>query len=132
MRLVKIDVVSLQSLERRFHLPPDPCLAQPFALTGNFGTYLGRDHNFVALAAVLKPVANDRLALAALVTGHPCGVTVRGVNKIQSRIHKGIQYLERCGFVGGPAKHIAAQHQRRYFYSGFSQLALSHLVYLRS
>ena len=69
MRLVKINVISLQSLERRFHLPHDPCFAQPFALPGNLRTHLGRDHNFVALAAALEPVADDRLALAALVPG---------------------------------------------------------------
>src|ERR1700739_217505 len=94
VRLVKINMVGLQSFERAFHLPHDPCLAQPFALSGNLRAYFGCDHDLVALAAALEPVADDRLALAALMARPPCRVAVRGIDKVQSRGYERIQYVE--------------------------------------
>ena len=94
MWLIKINVVGLQSLERRLHLPHDPRLAEPFALPGNFRSHLGGDYNLVALAAVLKPAADDGLTLAALMPRHPGGIRVRSVDKVQPRGYEGIQYLE--------------------------------------
>src|SRR4051812_44514550 len=94
VRLVKINVVSLQSLKRAFHLPQDPRFAQAFALPGYLRSYLGCDHNFVALAAALEPIAENCFALAALMSWRPGGIAVRGIDKVQSCRHERIQYLE--------------------------------------
>src|SRR6185312_698908 len=94
VRLVKINVVGLQSLERPFHLPHDPRFAQAFALPRNLGSYFGSDHNLVALSPALEPIAENCFALAALVPRRPGGIAVRGINEVQSCSHKGIQDIE--------------------------------------
>src|SRR5690242_8463548 len=94
MRLVEIDVIGLETFERSLGLAHDPRAGEAFALAGNFRSNLGGDDHLLALAATLEPVADDGLRFAALVAGHPRGISVRGINEVKAGGNESIENLE--------------------------------------
>ena len=65
VRLVEVDVVGLQALQRGFHLPQNIRLGEPFAGARHIVADLGGNDDLAAAATGLQPVADDGLALAA-------------------------------------------------------------------
>src|SRR5690606_36504249 len=88
----------------------------------------GGEHDALTVAARLHPVAEHGLRFAALVAGDEPGVDVGGVDEIEPGVHEGVEDLEGCRFIQGPAEHIAAEHQRCHADLGVAQLALIHAV----
>ncbi|CAM2149016.1 hypothetical protein PT2222_200147 [Paraburkholderia tropica] len=124
VREIHVDVIGLKATQRIFNGGFDirgrqPRMARPL---GN----LGGDHDLVALAAAREPFADDRLRLAALVARHPGGVDVGGIDEIQARVGERVENRERGGFVGGPAEHVAAEHERCDLQGGSADPALFH------
>ena len=66
----------------------------------------------VAFAARLKPVADHRFRFAALMARRPGGVTVSGVDEVESRGHKRIEQPKGSGLIRGPAEDIPTERQR--------------------
>jgi hypothetical protein len=93
------------------------------------GADLGRDDHVVPLAAALQPVADHDLGLAALVAAHPHRIHVRGVDCVDAGGYACVEQLERGRFIGGPAEHVAAEHQWREFDAGTAQLTLLHCLF---
>jgi hypothetical protein len=79
----------------------------------HIGTDLGDDDDLVPVLAALHPLADDRLGLAALVARHPARIGVGRVDGVQPGRDETVEQLERGLLVGGPAKDVAAQNQRR-------------------
>ena len=46
--------------------------------------------------------------------------------KLKPASTKRVEQLERHRLIGGPAEHVAAEHQRRDFQAGIAELALFH------
>src|SRR4029079_16049049 len=78
----------------------------------------------VALAARLRPAPDDALALAAVMPRNPRRIHIRRIDRVAARIPERIQHRERRFLIRRPAKHIAAEHQRRNGNIGASQFAL--------
>ena len=62
------------------------------------------------------------------MTGNPSGVDIGGVDEIQARVEGGVEQPEGIGFVDGPAKDVAAQHDDGNFNSGLSEFSFLHFV----
>ena len=105
--VVEIDVVGLQSLERVLAGRGDVLRRKSLAL--GMLRDLGRDHDLVAVAAALHPVADDRLRLTACVAGNPGRVGVGRVDEVAARLGIGVEHLERLRFVCGEAEDVAAE-----------------------
>jgi hypothetical protein len=47
----------------------------------------------------------------------PGGIDVGGIDEIQAVIDEGVEDRERHALVGSPAEHVAAEDERRNFFS---------------
>ena len=103
VRVIQIDVVGLQPLERGMRLAADvvgPQVAVRIATAAD----LRGEHDLVAVAAVFQPAPEDRLRPAMLEQ-----VGVGGVDEVAPCRRVGVEDLARLLLVGGPAEHVAAQ-----------------------
>ena len=127
MRLVEVDVVGLQPLQRVLDGAHDvgPA-ARPLLIRRHLHAALGGDDHLRAVAAGLEPVADDGLALAAAVAGLPSRIDVGGVDAVEAGADKGVEQRERGLLVRRPAEHVAAEDERRDLQSASAELALLH------
>src|SRR5262249_815994 len=75
---------------------------------------LGRDDQIVAAAPPGQPSADDRLQLAAFTAVGPLRVGIPGIDEVPVRAGISVEEREGCFLVGGPAKHVAAQAERKH------------------
>ena len=127
VRLIEVDIIGLQALQRVFHLAQDVGLRKPLLVGRELDADLGRQNYFLAIAAALEPVAEHGLRLAAFVARHPARVHVGGVDEIEPGADKLVQNGERSGLIRRPAKDISAQANGRDFEARPSQLTGLHL-----
>ncbi len=113
MGLIQIDVVRLQPLQGALHglLHVSPRKAR--LSRHDLHRKLRRDQDLVATAARLQPLAEHVLRLAALVPRHPGRIGIRGVDEVEPCGNERIQHFEGRPLVRRPAKHVAAQCERR-------------------
>ena len=86
VRLVEVDVIGLQALQRCIYRLADVLGAQADLAVAHLFAHLGGQHQLVALAGFAQPFADDALRFAALVAGRPAGVHVGGVNKVHAGV----------------------------------------------
>src|SRR4051794_4051179 len=71
---------------------------------------LRRDHDLLAFRRIpLQPAADERLALSAMVSGHPGRIDVRSIDHRPARIDEGVEQGEAGLLVGGPAEDVSAK-----------------------
>src|SRR5215831_7942166 len=75
---------------------------------------LGGDDQIVGAAPPGQPSADDRLRFAAFTAVGPLRVGVGGIDEVPARADKSVEDREGCFLVGGPAKHVAAQAERKH------------------
>src|SRR6516164_3631883 len=75
---------------------------------------LGGDDQIVAAASPGQPAADDRLRLAAFTAVGPLWVGIGGIDEVPARAGVSVKDREGCFLVGGPAKHVAAQAERKH------------------
>ena len=95
MGLVEIDIVGLQTPERRFAFAQDVILPEATAFAHVLADF-GGDQHLVALAAFLHPVADDCFGLAAWMARDPARIAVGCVDGVEACVDKGIEDFERC------------------------------------
>lgn len=61
-----------------------------------------------------------------MVSWHPHGVDVGGVDEVEARVHELIEEAKRHGFIDGPTEDVSAQGEGSDLEVGFSQGAGSH------
>src|SRR5437879_4673065 len=115
MCLVKIYVISLQASQRSFDGALHIRSGEPFHTGSHLHAELRGDDNLVAIATLLKPVADHRLGFAALISGHPLRIDVRGIDKIEAGSDKCVQQLKRSRLSHGPTKDVSAKRERSNF-----------------
>src|SRR5690242_13292101 len=74
----------------------------------------------------LQPVASYLLRLAALMTRHPFRIHIPRIDKTASVVDERVEQLKPSRFVNGPAKHVAAERQRRDIQTRISQASFFH------
>ena len=72
--------------------------------------------------------ADDHFRFAARIARNPRGIDIGCVDGIEARLEKGVEQLEGGFFIGGPAKDIAAENQRRDRQAGAAKGSLLHEV----
>src|SRR6185295_19912773 len=127
VRLVKIDIVGLQAVERVLHPRHDVGPARALADAWHFHADLGGDYHLASVAARVQPVADDGLGFAALMTRHPFGVDVGGIDAVKAGRDETVEQLEGGRRVRRPAQHVAAEDQRRNLKPRISQFTLVHV-----
>jgi len=120
--LVEIDAIRLKAPQRFLHVPLDLRALQSLRAL-DLHAHLGRDEHLVALAALRKPFADDRLRLAAHVPGHPARVHVGGVDEVHAGVDPGVEEAKRHLLVDGPAEDVAAEADRRDIEAGTAERA---------
>ena len=118
MRLVEVDGIDLQALERLLDRLHDVIRAQAFVAQAHVGADLGRDDDVVVPAAARDPAADDGFGFTALVPRHPARIRVRGVDQVEPGADEGVEQPERGGFVDRPAEDIAPEGERRNLEAG--------------
>jgi hypothetical protein len=103
VRVVQVDAVGLQALERGVRLTLDRLRAQIADRPAAAADLRGHDE-LVAIGAVGQPAPDDRLGAPVLDQ-----VRVRGVDEVAARGHVRVEDLPRLHLVGRPAEHVAAQ-----------------------
>ncbi len=93
MGLVEIDIVGLQAPKRRLAFAQDVFFPEAAAFAHVLAD-LGGDQHFVALAALLQPVADDCFGLAARMARHPARIAVGCVDGVEACVGEGIKNLE--------------------------------------
>src|SRR6185312_895717 len=126
MRLIEIDVLGIQPLQRALHRTQDVLLGQAGFPRRHFHAHLGGDDHPVADVPPPQPVADDALRLAALVAGYPERIRIRGVDEVESGRDKGIEHPEGGRLVRGPPEDIAAESQRANLQPGSAEFAFDH------
>jgi len=114
MRLIEIDAVDAQALQRGVDRPAQIGWRQALVALSHVHAGLGRDQHLVAPAAARQPLADQALGLAAAIAGHPARIDIGGVDQVAAGIDEGIEQLERAGGIGRPAEDIAAEGDRRH------------------
>ena len=122
---VDVDVIGLETPQRIVDGRRDVRRRQPRA-RAELADFR-REHDPMALAALLEPLADDRLRFAALMPVDPGGIDVRGIDEIQAVIDERIEDRERRALVGGPAEHVAAEDERRDFQFRCADAACLHV-----
>src|SRR5690606_37147619 len=129
VRVVEVDIVRLEPLERLFELPGHLAGRQVARLAEHAG--LGGDAHLGSYAAACEPRAGHRLAFAADVAGYPDRVALRRVDHSAAVFVESVEDREAGVLVGGVAEHVAAEHQRdsgngpMVSYANFSRMASS-------
>src|ERR1700682_4996597 len=111
MRLIEIDIVSLQTPQRILDRAQHVRFGETFFIRSHLHTELCGDDHLLAIAAPLDPVADHRFGFATLITWHPFRVDVGVIDEIESRCDKRIQQLKRRWLVYSPAKNVAAESE---------------------
>ena len=114
VRLVEVDAIGLQALERGLHRLLHIAGPEALATLAHVHAQLGGQDHLVALAAAGEPLAQHGLGFAAAVAGRPARIDVGGVDEIQARFEQGVQHAKGLGFVQGPAEDVATKAERRY------------------
>ena len=110
MRQIEVDRVDAEPLQRRFDRLFDIARRQALLARPHLRADLGDDRHRAAGAARAQPIADDRLRLAALVARRPGRIDVGGVDRVQAGGAEAVEQVERRLGVGGPAEHVAAEH----------------------
>src|SRR3954451_22270424 len=113
MRLIKIDVARLQPPQRIFGGPQDISLRQTFPMWIHLQPDFCGDDDFIASAALLEPLADDRFRFTTTIAGRESGINVSSVDQIKSSGDESIEQLERRSLIHRPAEHVPAERQRR-------------------
>ena len=106
--LVEVDRVHLQPVERPLDGLQDVRAGQALLARHHFEADLGGEDDAVAVAGRLQPPPDDRLRLAAGVTGCPRRVDVGGVDQVAAAGDERVEDAERPRLVDGPAEHVPA------------------------
>ena len=111
MREVDVDVIGTQSLQGVLHRLQYVCGGQALLRRPHLPAHLCCDQYVVAAPTTGEPVADDGLRLPATVARHPHRIHIGGVDEIAAAGNVGIQHCVGAALIGGPAEHIAAQHE---------------------
>src|SRR5215831_795115 len=104
VRVIQVDAVGLQSLERGVRLAFDrlrPQVAEPGIAPA---ADLGGQHDLVAVSPVVHPAPEYRLRPAMFDQ-----VGVRGVDEVAAGFGVRVEDGTRLRLIGGPAEHVAAE-----------------------
>ena len=124
---VKVDIVGLQPLQRRFHGLFDPLGAEACLLAAIVKTDLGDDYRIFALhARLLQPFADDRLGLAAHMSVHPGGIDIRRVDGVEPGVEKGVEQRKGSLLIRCPAEHVTAENDRGDGEAGAAEASFFH------
>ena len=126
MRLIQVDVVGLQPLQRIFHRLHHVFARQAFFAGPHLDAQLGSDNHRVPAAAGFQPVANDDFGLTAFVAGVPARINVGAIDEIEAARDERIEQGEGCILIGRPAEHVAAEGDRGDVQRGLPKLPLFH------
>src|ERR1700740_3617085 len=96
VRLVEIDVVSLQALQGVLSGAQDVGSGEPFGPIPHLHADFCSNDDVFSISISLDPVAENRLRFSAHMAGHPFGIDIGGVNRTETGRRKGIQQLTRC------------------------------------
>src|SRR6516162_9515536 len=108
MRLVEIDVMSLEAPERALDRCQNMSLRKAL-LTAHLHTHLGRNDDACAISAAFHPVSDYGFGFATLMPWDPCRIYVGGIDEIKSRPNKGVEQLNRSFLVDRPAEDVPAE-----------------------
>ena len=128
---IQVDMIGAQACQRSVERLGNIGTGQALVALAHVGTDLGEDrHLLTCTRARLEPAADNGLGLAALVAIGPGRVDVGGVDGVEAMIDEGIEHGEAGLFIDGPAKHIAAEHQRDDIDTGIAKWTLVHFALL--
>ncbi len=91
VRLVQVDMVGLQALERILDGALYVSGREALFVRRHLHAHLGGDDNLVALAAFLQPFADEGFRFAALVAGDPARIHVGRVDEIEAFVHETVE-----------------------------------------
>ncbi len=129
MRLVEIDPVRAQALQRAVDRLHHVGAGQALALPGHLHAELGGDHHLVATPTALgQPAADHALGFPARVAGDPEGIDVRRVDQVEAMVHEGVEQGEARALVGCPSEHIAPERPGGDLQSRAAQFLSFHCV----
>src|SRR5215211_3857765 len=114
MRLIKIDVVRLQSFQRTFGRTHNVSLRQTFPVRPHLQPDLCSDDYLVASATLLEPLADDGFRFTTTIARREPGISVSSIDEIESGGDESIEQPEGCLSIHGPPKDVPAERQRRY------------------
>src|ERR1044072_1547025 len=128
MRLIKIDVVRLQPLQRISCSAQYIRLRQTLRARPHLETNLGGDDDPVASATLLEPGADDGFRFTATIARRESGVNISGVDEIKSSGDESIKQSEGRSLIRRPSKDVSTKRQRRDLQSRITQIAPFHSV----
>ena len=103
MRLIKIDVIRLQSPQRIFDRAQNISLRQAFHLRPHLQPNFCGNDDFVASATLLEPLADDRFRFTTTIARRKSGISVSRVDEIKSGGDESIEQPEgRCSSTVQP------------------------------
>jgi hypothetical protein len=92
--VVQVEIIGLETLERCCECSFDVFGAE--TRTRWQSTDLGRDDDFVAVAASDQPFTDDLLGLATFVAFGPYRLQICGIDEVPAGFHEGIQHSKGC------------------------------------
>src|SRR5205823_4365406 len=126
VRLIEVDFVDLQAVERALDGAEDVVAGKAFVGGPHLETNLGGNDDLIAAARVLEPAADDRFRFAPLVAGRPAGVDVGGVDEVETGVDEAVKQFEGLRLVGGPAEDVATEGPGGDLDSRIAEGAFSH------
>ena len=91
VREIEIDVVGLQTLQRRLAGALDIGRLEPLA-GGHLAADLGDQHDLVAIASRLHPLADDGFRFTTLMPRCPARIDVSGVDGVEAGADEGVEH----------------------------------------
>ncbi len=107
MRVVQIDAVRLQALQRRLSCGRDVVGLQSLEI--GMATHLGGDHDVVLQSPIGDPFPDDRFGFPTGIAGSRRRVRVGGVDEVCTGFGERVEDLEGRLLVRGPSERVAAQ-----------------------
>jgi hypothetical protein len=122
MRLVEIDAVGLEALQRILDGLRDVFAREPLLAAGHLHADLGGEHELLAPSAAQRdPVADDGLRFAARIAGRPLRIDVGRIHQVEAVPGERVEQPERGRLVHRPAEHVPSEGERRDFDPGAAQ-----------
>ncbi len=131
VRLVEIDIISLQPPQRIIHRRRDPGFRETAFCPAHLHAAFGRNDYFAPVPTPRQPVADDGFGFARPYVRAEIAYRNPRYRSHSGRLRPAIQNFEAGRRVQAPAEHIAAEHDRRQRDAGFSSCFLIKCQILR-
>src|SRR5689334_18246708 len=92
----------------------------------HFRTYFSSDEDFLAIAILLEPLADNGFRFPALVARRPRRVDIRRIDEVETGGYEFIKEAKGGLFIHRPAKDVSAKCKRRNFQSRISKFPFGH------